>query len=321
MIPFLLSFLSPSGQTRLRGTSIFQDPKAHNQMIADKRVDWFRNDRFSAEIFHFEPLTYFEPVLHGYLSHFDPRFLFMNWGGKVAHAPHVGLHYLWEIPTILAGLFFLLKRKEKTPALLALSWVILSVVPASVTLNLPSSIRTAIMLPSLTLLSACGLFLLHQTTNQNSQLRRSLTFLFPLIVALFLVHYLHMYFIHLGPTFSSQWYFGYRQIAQEADKMSPAYDRVIVSNKLDQPINFFTFFLKYDPQRYLRTDGGRKEGGYEESGNHFDKYFFENIDWSRMREWKRVLFIGLPGEFLEDVRRLRTFTYLDGEVSAIFVEN
>ncbi len=322
VLPNLYVTFSPKGLLRFQGTSVFQDVQPKERSTQYKITDWLRNDNKAVLLFHRDFLAYFQPILIGYLSHFRPDFLVANNANpKNAYVPEVGLMYLWELPFLLLGLHFLLAKKDKTPFLLLFAWMLSAPIGAAVTNNVPSSVRTAAFLPSLQIVTAIGFW--------ESVMRfRSLAgryFRHSLLIFLFIVlwgtaFYLHMLFVHAPVSGSKNWYFGYKDVVRETQKLAPEYNQVIVSTGLDEPYIFFLFFEKYDPAKYQK-EGGTVSGGFAEDRNHFGNYLFKPINWSKMKKNKNTLFVGLSSDFPTEAHIMKKFSYLDGTPSVFFAES
>ena len=91
--------------------------------------------------------------------------------------------------------------------------------------------------------------------------------------------------------YSKAWLYGRKEAAIFTDSVKHKYDRVIVSTKLEQPHEFWLYYLKYDPEKYL-TVGGTVSGGYLEDRNKFDKYLFKPIEFEQQRTESKTLFVG-----------------------------
>jgi len=157
-IPTIVLSVSREGRLRAYGTSIFQDYRPPAANLELKRQDWLRDDWKSAAVFHPEAFSFVPEILKNYLIHLSPWFFISpNLGAKVTYAPNVGLMYLWELPFLLAGMYFLANLKDKRPLFIFGCWLLFSPVAASVTTGLPSSIRTAVFLPSLQMITAVGI--------------------------------------------------------------------------------------------------------------------------------------------------------------------
>lgn len=312
-IPTVYLFTTPAGQVRFKGTNIFNDPAAHSRNLSWQIDDWLRRDRISASLFHSEKLTYLPEILYGYFVHLRPDFIYLgNTDGSTNYVPKVGLEYLWELPFLAAGFFYLFARSEKKPAILLLSWILLAPVPASVTYGIPTSIRVAIILPALQIVTAYGIVKIFRWKFIGAAI-------LTLIVGIQLAYYLHMYYIHAPVERSQFWYPSYRQVAVDAKNFSEKYSQVIVSTSLDQPQSFFLYYLKYDPATYLSVDGGTISGSYAETRNHFGKFSFKPIKWEEMKNLPGTLFVGRPSEFPSDAPIIKKYFYLNGKEEVYLV--
>jgi hypothetical protein len=208
----------------------------------------------------------------------------------------------------------LAKKKSKITALLFV-WLLLVPIPAAVTQNTPSSVRTAAFLPILQIISALGIYEIFK-----SNWRKVLTSVFIIVFLYEFSFYLHMLFVHAPIVFAKTWYQGYNRAVIETNILAPKYDRVLVSTGLDEPQIFYLFYLRYDPSHYQTVDGGTVSGGFAEDRNHFSKYIFKPINWPTARYLPKTLLVGLASEFPQDAHVIKTFTYLDGTPSIAFVD-
>ncbi|OGG07119.1 hypothetical protein A2872_02865 [Candidatus Gottesmanbacteria bacterium RIFCSPHIGHO2_01_FULL_42_12] len=313
LLPQVYLSITPQGQLRARGTSIFQDVIPHVVNLRYKTEDWLRNDNKSATIFHPESFAYLPTAINNYFLHLSPQFFFgFNLGPKVNYADNIGLMYLWEAPLLLAGLYFLIKSKKN--ALLLGSWILLAPVAASITINLPSAVRTAVFLPALQIVTALGAFEIFKKY-------KKIMYAFCLLAFAFLIYYLHMYYVHAPISQAKNWYQGYKEIILDSAKLAPNYNRVLVSNKLDQSLNFYQFYLNYDPKKYLQVDGGRVSGGFTENDNHLgNMYFRRDLNFEKERKTPGTLFVGIKEEFSSGAKIIREYKFLNGEVAAIIAE-
>ena len=119
--------------------------------------------------------------------------------------------------------------------------------------------------------------------------------------------------------YSKSWLYGRREAALISESIKNNYDRVIVSTKVDQPHEFWLYYLKYNPQKYL-AEGGTVSGGFLEDRNKFDKYFFKPIDFDKQQKEAKTLFVGLPQEFPSGANVLKVINYLNGEPAIHLVE-
>lgn len=309
LLPTIYLFTTVAGQMRFKGTSVFQDVRMHDQNISYQISDWLRRDRFSPIIFHPDSLAYYQEIIKGYFVHLSPNFLFLGiTHPSTNYVPDTGLMYLWELPFLLSGFYFLFRKQDKKPGLLLVFWVLLAPLPASVTVGLPTSIRTTIILPSLQIIVAYGIINILKNW-------KYLYLILPIFVTYFFAYYLHMYYVHAPLERSKFWYTPYREIVMDSYGLSKKYSNVIVSTSLDQPQSFYLYYLKYDPKRYQEVDGGTISGNFAETRNHMENIYFKPFDWTIMNDYKNTLFVGRPNEFSPNINIIKKYYYLNGEVA------
>ena len=117
--------------------------------------------------------------------------------------------------------------------------------------------------------------------------------------------------------YSKAWLYGRREAVLYTESIKERYDRVVVSTRLEQPHEFWLYFSKYDPAKYLEI-GGTISGGFLEDRNRFDKYLFKPVDYEEQRKEAKTLFVITPKEMPSNARTLKTIYYLNGE-PAIYV--
>jgi len=317
-LPLIKIMASTEGQMRIRGTSIF----AHPIKLLDQASERMNEDQLQGflfgRFFHNRRFAYFKTALEGYLLHFNLNWLFLKGDINRHHAPGVGLLYLWELPFVLAGIYFLIKKKPKFYQVIFL-WLLLAPVPATPTLQLPHAVRTLNMVIPLHILTACGFYyLLEYLKNKNLLVKNSLLFVICSLLFINFIYYFHQYYVHMPLDWSHDWQYGRKEMVLAAENLKDRYNEIIVSTELEKSYMFFLYYLKYNPQKYL-SEGGTVSGGFAETGNQIDKYRFRPINWEKERKEKDVLFIGSPKDFPERISAVKTIHYLNGKEAIKFV--
>lgn len=311
LIPIIFSI---SGQLRFKGTAIFFDQSPvfkSSDLIEDDRKS---NQELIGRILHNRRLVYIPILVDNYLSHLKPTFLFFTADMERHHAPQMGLLYLWDLPFILAGIYFLISKKlPGYSKAIVFWWFLTAPIASSVTWGVPHSLRSEIYLPTFQIFIALGIYYLYKNIRNKK--------LFVTFVSLALManvsFYLHMYYSHMSVDFSKSWLYGRREAALFSDSIKSGYERVIVSTSLEQPHEFWLYYLKYDPSTYL-AEGGTVSGGFLENRNKFDKYQFRPIDFENQKLEAKTLFVGTPKDFPSGVNIIKQINYLNGE-PAIYV--
>ncbi len=247
----------------------------------------------------------------GYVSHFSPLWLFITGDNDRHHAPSTGILYLWEFPFIIAGILFILRTKTLKKVIFL--WMLTVPIPASLTSEVPHAVRTLFFLPSWQALSSIGLLAFYSWgVSRPSLIKRMALGTALLAITFFILQYFHLYFYQMNHESSRFWQFGYSD-AVSFVLQNPKYEKVVVSNKLEEPYIFFLFYLKYDPTAYLLR-GGTKEGDIKA----FDKFEFRTIGIENEIHDGKHLYILSPNDGRRDT--IHTIRYFDGSEAFIFSE-
>lgn len=310
-LPLFRILTTTEGKMRLHGVSSIADPAILYQSIAkieEDQANGFPLGRFV----HNRRIVYLKTFLEGYLYHFNLNWLFLKGDNNRHHAPGVGLLYLWELPFVLAGIYFLIKNKPKFYQVVFL-WLVLAPAPAAPTTQLPHAIRALNMVVPMHLFTAYGFYMFLEAIKKRKALIKN-SLLFGILCLLFFnfFYYLHQYYVHMPLEWSFDWQYGRKQTVAVTESLKDKYSKVVVSTQLEQPHIFWLYYLKYDPVRYL-TEGGTASGGFAEVRNKFDKYEFRPINWEKDQNEENVLFVGLPKEFPGGIVTIKTIYYLNGE--------
>ncbi|MBI2599057.1 glycosyltransferase family 39 protein, partial [Candidatus Curtissbacteria bacterium] len=311
LIPIITSI---SGQLRYKGTTIFADVSPQFRTSSLIAQDQEAGQELVGRIFHNRRLIYVPILIENYLSHFRPTYLFLTADMERHHAPQIGLLYLWDLPFIAAGIYFLVKNKfPKSTKVIIFWWFLIAPVASSVTWGVPHSLRSEIYLPTYQIFAAVGFITLYGVVRRKKIFLVTST----VVLAFNFLFYLHQYYVHMPHDFSKAWLYGRKQAAEFTEFVKGKYDQVIVSTKLEQPHEFWLYYLKYDPAKYLE-EGGTVSGGFLEDRNKFDKYLFKPIEYEKQKQEAKTLFVGLPKEFPPGVNVLKQIKYLNGE-PAIYI--
>ena len=317
-LPLVKIMASTEGQMRIRGTSIF----AHPIKLLDQSSERTNKDRLQgfllAGFFHNRRLAYFKTALDGYLLHFNLNWLFLKGDINRHHAPEVGLLYLWELPFVLAGIYFLIKKKPKFYQIIFL-WLFLAPVPAAPTLQLPHAVRALNMVIPLHIFTASGVYMfLENIRERKSLIKNCLLSAACCLLFINFIYYLHQYYVHLPLDWSDDWQYGRKEMVLAAESLKDRYNEIIVSTELEKSYMFFLYYLKYNPQKYL-SGGGTVSGGFAETGNQVDKYKFRPLNWEKERRGEDILLIGSPNDFPEGISAIKIIYNLSGEEVIRFV--
>ena len=177
------------------------------------------------------------------------------------------------------------------------------------------------MLPIPEILISLGFFFVIGKFSKQYKLLTSIIYI--MIILFFAEKYLFNYFINYRINYSWSWQYGYQQVVDFTKEHYSEYDKVIVTKKYGEPHEYFLFFLKYDPAKYLSDPNAIK---FFQSNwywvDRFDKIYFVN-DWQvkeLVTESKvkidctkvKCLLITSPNNYPYGWHKIKTANFLDG---------
>jgi 4-amino-4-deoxy-L-arabinose transferase-like glycosyltransferase len=329
MIPLLIFFSSGQATARLKLVSITDDP-GFVQRINKARG----NTNLPAplpKLIH-NKVTHFAYVFAGnYFAHFSPDFLFINGAGhRQHHVQDIGEFYVVQAPFILLGLYFLFKTNNKWRWLIVF-WILLAFIPVSVTVDsIPNALRTILAVVPYEIICAFGFW---ETYNAFNKRKFTKNLLITIVVASLVFQmrsYLNNYFNIYPKLYSRDWQYGNKQVIDYVKKHYNDYDLIVFSRTYGEPHMFTLFYLNWSPEKYQNDPNLVRF----ESNNwvwvlKFDKFYFPDLgdkgteyqDIINAYPGKKMLFIGLPGNFPEKLPRLLTVDFLNGKRVFDIVEN
>lgn len=269
-IPFIL--FNPEARAR-SGVVFIINEGAVNQ------INQLRNSsNLSLKNLVYNKVTYFVgSFAKNYINYFSPDFLFLKGGTQYQFSvPKQGVLYLASLPLFYLGIIFLIKGIRNKDYQVLLAWLILSPIPASITVESGAVIRATTMLPIPEILIAIAVW---EIIRKFSKYEMLLISGFVIVMLFCLENYLNVYAKSYRTDYSWAWQYGYEQVVGYVKTNYEKYDQIIVTKKYGEPHEYFLFFLKYDPAKY-RDDPGLIRF-YQSNWywvDHFDKFWFVN-DW------------------------------------------
>jgi 4-amino-4-deoxy-L-arabinose transferase-like glycosyltransferase len=236
-----------------------------------------------------------------YLSYFSPRFMFdLGDYGPRSSYPDMATFFVWQFPFYLIGLVILFKNKFLYPELkfLVLLLLILTPIPAAITRDPYSSIRSLpLVVPQLIIISL-GISEFFKLFNKKSKI-----IIASLIGGIVVYSVLHLYssVIILNEYYRAvEWDYGLEEVCSYIKDFYQEMP-VIFDNSRDEMYIQVAFFLKYDPKLF-------QEQNFEVEL----KDYYNQMD--RVKEKKIGKIITRPINWDQD---LKTEQYLVGDELAI----
>lgn len=274
-----------------------------------------------------DSLLLFYFVARKYLNYFDPGFLFYSGLNMTRAGTHgLGVLYLFEIPFLILGILALFKKEMNSSGLI-IAWILIGLVPASLTNNEQHPGRTFFILPMLLLISATGAveFLKLIKTRFRKNLRNIIFAGFLGIILWNLIQALLIYSVHFPRQRGEDFMEGTKETVEYALANKSRYKEIVFDPYrgieapyiVSIPHMYILFYSRYDPMTYQNEEKKRPDGSFG-----FDKFTVRRIDWREDRLKKDTLFIGSPWSLPEkDIKKEEILrkVYLSGGQLVFFI--
>jgi 4-amino-4-deoxy-L-arabinose transferase-like glycosyltransferase len=244
ILPSISFLLSPESKIRFQEVSIWNNLvplQTSNEEIAYDQNAWW------ARLLHNRRIVYGMVYLKHYFDNFTGRFLFTHGDVNPRLNPQdMGELYPVELPLIVIGILYLVKKKEK--ALLPLFlWMAIVPIPAGAAKETPHALRILSILPAYQILVGYGLY---QIIQKFKYLKTTSFLAVGLLFAASLFYVLHIYFIHFPANWSGEWQYGYKEMVRFVLDNEYKYDSVFVTEALGRPYIYFAFYKPYTQVEY-----------------------------------------------------------------------
>lgn len=308
LMPIVLGLKTQSG--RLKVFSIFSYTRPAQTISEILRQDKSDSKNLPFYLYHSEILDQVGGIILRYLNHFSPRFLFIegDWSNpRQAPAPFYGNLHLPELLTLLIGILLLLRSNSPGSKIL-LTWLLLAPVPAALSRDIISAVRSLPMVVPLSIISGIGLAKIFR--------KKLLILIYSPVLVFFLIYFADLYFLHSPHYTADGWLYPYQRIFSLIQQHQDDYRQVVISPKLGQPYIFALFYLHYPPDKFQRevVFVPNPQGDVGEITS-FDKFIFRPIYWPVDRNLSSTIFVGdqyeLPEKDLITTPLLKRMGYID----------
>lgn len=258
LLPFvLLSFIIyketilSADKTKISGLASFSDEFLVYDNVVLPRLDHFQLFSVITRVYHNKLTFLIENFINGYVRSFSSDFLFIRGGGNLQHnIPNFGNLYVWEIPFLIFGIYFLFKKQMKWRFFL-LFWLLISPIPAAITKDAPHSARMLSLLPLPHIISAIG-FVEFVSLFAHKTFKRSVAIIGLILLGVNFGLYLDRYFVHFPKVSEAYWGGGYKELVSSLSEISPNYNEVIMDRPNYSPYIYFLFYKKTDPEKFQK---------------------------------------------------------------------
>lgn len=269
-------------------------------------------------------LLFTSTFFQNYLHHFSFDFLFLK-GTTTQYSllPERGLLYLYEALLLIAGLYFLVRKKS----FLAIVLLLCSVVPDAMSGGGHHS-RASAMVPFLVIISSVGLVGLLKSF-RYTKMKKYVGIGVACCIFFAVISFFVTYLTYFKNNYSSYSQYVYRDLSKDLAKQKSNYSKIYVSNYRNdtQQYIFYLFYNKIDPRKVQSRQGivlTNEDGGFI-TVRKIDNIYFDNFIANpkipeKYLNDKESLFIAHPDAFQKDVTVKKEYKDLSGGTNFEAVE-
>lgn len=231
-LPLFLFTLTGYGSARFSQTSAFVENPVKNYM----------KDPADAVIY-----------ARNYFSYFSLTYLF-RYGDQINRhqVNDFGLLYIWQLPFIFLGIYFLTKTKNKLLKFLIFFLLLIGPIPAALARPSPHSLRFLLGTIVFTLLTALGIYYIFMQKKPWVKF----VFLATIFVAIIeFTYYMHYYYVHYPKEAIIDWGGGCKQVAEKILMEKNNFSEIVIDNHLGCIPEYFSFYIPQIPIRYINPTG------------------------------------------------------------------
>lgn len=315
--PFAFESLKPNGLVRFKATNIMNANPQILEVSAKRIFESKKRGDIVGIALNNRRVLYAGLIVGAYFSHLNPIWLSTNGGDEIFKVPGFGILYIFEIPIILMGIYFLFKRNDfdlKLKIFFTL-WFLSSFIPGAITTGYPHAMRTIQIIPLPQIIEAYALIYIIILLKKK-RLKVLSVSAFIVLITFFVLSFAYSYFVKFKRVTAYQFQYGVIQAFEYARGKESNYSQIVVSNKdnLFESYMFYLFDSKYDPLTYLRK-GGTRSGGFAEE-HSIGKYFFGNLKNLKLN--KKTLIVTNPGEITPaNITEIKKINYPTGKTAII----
>jgi 4-amino-4-deoxy-L-arabinose transferase-like glycosyltransferase len=279
-IPVLSIALTPGFWARAAGLNIFAYTKHIPEGYLENYVGWL------SFVINSSWFLSIRELLSLYFSYLSPRFMFAlgDYQPRTSF-PELSTFFTWQFPFYVWGLIKLLKnQKLKTFKFLILSTLLIFPIPAAITWDPYSTIRSLpLVIPQISIISF-GIYDIYLTI-KNKYLKISGIIIFILLVVYSVAKLYSSIFILNDFYRASYWDYGWQEVAQVIESLHTDLPIVVDNSRGDIYLQL-AFFLKYDPTKYQNENfevplNQYYTNMYHTSTKHIGTIVTHSIDWGK----------------------------------------
>ncbi len=307
LLPLVKDLKKPEIMSRAAGVGLFADVGPLNR-TNEQRGEHSNYSSFLAKVLHNKIINYGLTFLENYADHFHGEFLFLS-GDNIERnkVPETGQMYIFDLVFLIIGITYFLKSKIKNQKskYVVILWLLVAPIPSALTFQSPHALRSQNMVIPLVIISSFGLAaVLDLLKNKliNKYFRALCYAILSVIIFWQFLRYEHMYWVHMAKEYPYSSQYGLKELVGYIEEVKGRYQKIIVTDRYDQPYILFLFYLKYPPNKFQHEHfiSPRDTYGFS-TVTSFANFEFKKIIWDEDRiNYPGCLIVGTDQEIPDE---------------------
>jgi 4-amino-4-deoxy-L-arabinose transferase-like glycosyltransferase len=318
-IPLANSVLRSDAASRFSGVGLLADEGPVNR-VKELRGQ-HRPGKMTVildKIFHTRPVIYTIQFVKNYTDHFNGDFLFIN-GDSIPRnkVPETGQLYLTDFLLLGIGIIYLLRHPSARSRIIWI-WLFIAPIASASTFQTPHALRAENMVIPLSLIVSFGVY-----AAVSSRIAKVVIPVLVVLYAYQFTRYLHEYYVHYPQTYPYAWQYGFKELVPYVQANQSRYDKILVTDKYDQPYILFLFYSQYPPILFQDHHTLTFRDQYNFSTvRDYDKYHFASTPWDKVRDIHSALIVAAPEDIpAVGVNIVKTINFPDGSPAFKIISN
>jgi len=247
IMPLMIDLTTDAGFSRAAGVGIFADSGPLSE-INEQRGEHAQLDSLESKLLHNKPLNYSLAIAENWTEHYSGEFLFLS-GDDIQRnrVPEHGQMYMFDVVVVIIGLFVVRKARHHKVILL---WLLVAPSAASLTFQSPHALRAQNMVIPLVIIAAFGFVEIVDKSKEKISIFSLRTTFNVLLITLLVwgfARYQQLYWNHMPREYPFSSQYGVAELMDYVVENQEKYEKIIITDRYDQPYILALFYLKYPP--------------------------------------------------------------------------
>ncbi len=263
--PLVRTMSDPRLSQRFKETSLFSEISI---IESSNQLKQAAGNSFISKLIYHRYLLFGKEIVTNIFDHFNFDYLYLSGDSNPRHSvQYFGLFYHFEFIFLFSGLYLLIRFFKAKHGFL-FYWILIGLIPPSLTKTTPHALRTLLIMPALVVVHLLGLWFLVLLLSRSLRKLKCIVFkrLRLKYLLLLLVSFVYLaefawfwdFSLKLYPKkYGQHWQSGYEQMIAKVDQLQAKYPdyQILISRSEGRPAMYYWFYQQTNPKLVQDLDG------------------------------------------------------------------